>query len=244
MDKAVWTRSVIKVRRGRGFVVHGPLYPYVITAAHCLPTDDEEQLTLPAARVVYREERTFGQMLGPLDREPTLPAKVVFVDPIADLAVLGPPDEHRFGDWALLADAQPFPIARPVVERGPYLRAYLLSLDQQWVPCEIGLGNDAYMRYSLGLTDTTPAVNILPPTYPKFGMSGSPIVLETGEAIGVVVTNAIASQPFLAQQLPVWLLDEMTLDLERDLDPRRKRMRQRLDRSRTPRVRDVSDADQ
>ena len=44
------------------------------------------------------------------------------------------------------------------------------------------------------------------------GMSGSPIVSDDGKAIGVAVaTPGDAAQPFLARQLPRWLIEKIPL---------------------------------
>lgn len=58
----------------------------MITAGHCLPS------LPPCCASSFVEERTYRPLLGPLDAEPTAGAECLFVDPIADLAVLGAPD--------------------------------------------------------------------------------------------------------------------------------------------------------
>jgi hypothetical protein len=78
--------AIIKVGEGRGFLVEYSPWPHqVITAAHCLPH-------LPSAHgASYAKERTYANLLGPRDGLPTVLAECVFVDPIADIAVLAAP---------------------------------------------------------------------------------------------------------------------------------------------------------
>src|SRR5688572_22382495 len=88
------TAAVVRVGDGRGFLVEGTSFSrererFVITAAHCLPRFPEPH---PGS---YGEERTYPDLLGPLDGEPSVWAELVFADPIADLAVLGPPDPEE-----------------------------------------------------------------------------------------------------------------------------------------------------
>src|SRR5262249_631718 len=89
------TDSIIRVGTGRGFVVEDPEQtdPHlVITAAHCLPSFP------PCASVSSLEQRTYQALLGPLGREPTVWAECLFVDPIGDIAVLGPPDSQALDE--------------------------------------------------------------------------------------------------------------------------------------------------
>src|SRR5437867_2361147 len=89
------TRSVLKVGGGRGFVVNGDRDRLIITAAHCLPRFP------PCHGLSYTEERTYAKLLGPLGRKkPTVWAECLFVDPVADIAVLGPPDgQELYDEW-------------------------------------------------------------------------------------------------------------------------------------------------
>jgi hypothetical protein len=86
-DQAQWTRAVIRVGDGRGFVVGTDRERFVITAAHCLPR------LPPSLSFSFIEERTYAKLLGPIGRKRTpVWAECCFVDPIADLAVLWSPD--------------------------------------------------------------------------------------------------------------------------------------------------------
>jgi hypothetical protein len=93
------TSAVLRVGSGRGFVVASRGYldreeRIVITAAHCLP------VLPPCHPGSYLKERTYQALLGPLEVEPTVWAECLFADPIADVAVLGMPDNQALSDQA------------------------------------------------------------------------------------------------------------------------------------------------
>ena len=167
-DKALC--AVIRVGDGRGFVVAGKLQKrLVITAAHCLPSFP------PCHTASDPEDRIYKQFLGPLDAEPTVWAECLFVDPIADLAVLGAPghpdlydknQQYKALTWAMT----PLRIAK-AEENTP---AFLLSLDGRWLA---GRVSPAYGTLWIKDAKSVP------------GMSGSPIIDQGGRAIGVVCTG-------------------------------------------------------
>src|SRR5215467_14301412 len=99
------TAGVITAGSGRGFVVEGAGESVVITAAHCLPF-------LPPTQSFFRpEERTYGPLLAPLGNEPRAWAVCRFVDPIADIAVLGSPHNPHADEYkALMWTATPLSI--------------------------------------------------------------------------------------------------------------------------------------
>lgn len=73
---------------GRGFVVELESGAVVITAAHCLPS-------LPPAHAFSKvDDRTYETLLGPLGADPTVWTECLFADPVADIAVLGAPDDQ------------------------------------------------------------------------------------------------------------------------------------------------------
>ena len=127
------TAGVITVGSARGFVVEAAGERLVITAAHCLPF-------LPPAQSFFGpKERTYGPLLSPLGDEPRAWAVCRFVDPIADIAVLGSPDNPHADDYKALmgtATALSFgdAVRRPVNFWAP---ARLLSLDGRWFSCTI-----------------------------------------------------------------------------------------------------------
>jgi hypothetical protein len=200
--RAEWTKAVLRVGDGRG---------YVITAGHCLP-----QLP-PCHGASYTEERTY-KLLGRIGEEPAVCAEIVFVDPIADLAVLGEPDgQELYQEWeafnALVGASTPLPIGGVELTREPITlpssgevipgppegkeRGCMLSITGEWFACEV-------RALSRTLVIENAAQRI------AAGMSGSPIVTEAGIAVGIVCLNAPGPNPHLAKALPAWLVEELT----------------------------------
>ena len=81
-----WRRSVIRVGGGRGFVVcDDEDTRLVVTAAHCLPN-------IPQEFPIEPNDCMFPDLIGPQGRAaPSIACEVLFVDPIADVAILGSP---------------------------------------------------------------------------------------------------------------------------------------------------------
>jgi hypothetical protein len=92
-------RGVLKVGGGRGFIVGGK-FGYIITAAHCLPSFP------PPFSASNLEERTYQELLGPIEGPSTVSAECCFVDPIGDIAVLCSPDNQELGkkrEWVSMS---------------------------------------------------------------------------------------------------------------------------------------------
>jgi hypothetical protein len=85
-------QGVIKVGDGRGFIIEANENRLVVTAAHCLP-----YFPPPAAGAGY-DERTYQNLLGVIDGEPSVWCELLFADPVADIAVLGAPDGQALYD--------------------------------------------------------------------------------------------------------------------------------------------------
>jgi len=91
----------------------------------------------PAIPSSYTEERTYEGLLSPLGAaERPVWAECLFVDPVSDLAILGPPDGQElpepFDAYLSLVDSC------HTVEVGtcdPEDDVWLLSLDGEWHPC-------------------------------------------------------------------------------------------------------------
>jgi trypsin-like peptidase len=201
--------SVVRVGDGRGFLVTeerqvGGAESYVITAAHCLPRLPEGHLGR------YPAEVTFRRLISPLGAEPSVTAACVFVDPIADIAMLGPPEGAGLYDESdqyetFFSTLPPFDIAAPPprgrirVPTAPPVfpldgevsfPGHVMSIDGQWVGCNVrSLGGPLLIE---------------PEELAEAGMSGSPLVSATGAALGVISTNNWAA--VLTYGLPGWLL--------------------------------------
>ena len=204
------TPTVLRVGDGRGFVVMSRHYlggeePIIITAAHCLPH------LPPPHPGRYIEEETYERLLAPLGSEAAVWATCLFVDPVADIAALGPPDSqelyeqwdayHRLLDetepWTVAdAPAQGFELANsirpdlqikyPTPGEGP---ARVLSVTGDWL-------EGCVERRGCRLA-------FKPESHFVGGMSGSPIV-SNGQAIGVVSVDLLS--PVLMDTLAPWLV--------------------------------------
>jgi Trypsin-like peptidase domain len=187
------TSGVITVGHGRGFVVESAGERLVITAAHCLPS------LPPALSAFGPAARTYGPLLARRGEEPRTWAVCRFVDPIADIAVLGSPDNPHADDYKALMGTAPAlsfgnPVRHPVNFWAP---AQLLSLDGRWFSCTI-----RHFGGPLWITHAAERVHE--------GMSGSPIVAAAGTAIGVVCATTSprdgGPNAHLSDNLPGWLL--------------------------------------
>jgi hypothetical protein len=211
IDNNQWSAGVINVNGGRGFVVEGKNWRrYTITAAHCLPS------LPPPHPGSYFHERTYSELLGPLGGERTVWAECVFVDPVADIAVLGSPDDQVLSDEAeqyeaLTEAATPLSIS-DLPALGPEnarasegIEAWLLSSENHWGRCRI-----KPLPRGLWIENTEEDI--------RSGMSGEPIMIDDGSAVGIICySSALAGEahrsggpnPFLTRHLPGWLLREL-----------------------------------
>jgi hypothetical protein len=192
MDMDLAKRGVVTVGDGRGFIVESMGRRLVITAAHCLPE------LPPCHAASHTSERTY-QLLGPLDGERTTWTEILFADPVADIAVLGPPDNQEYdeGPYRLLTEAAALTIGL-LPEADPFTPARVLSLNGKWVRCAIRAHKDGPIWIkSEGI---------------KSGMSGSPILAEDGSAVGVIsvasetTSHMHGPNPRLVSRLPGFVL--------------------------------------
>jgi hypothetical protein len=157
----------------------------------------------------FEGEGTYPDLIGPLDGEPTVAAACIFVDPVADIALLGEPDNQTFYEQSaayddLVASIIPFKVAdapKMVVKQEKLrtghtfkhqvpskAKARVLSLNGKWTTVKIERHRKAIL--------------IDPPQVIEGGMSGSPILSVDGKAIGLVSTDG--THPILWEDLPAW----------------------------------------
>lgn len=211
--RAALTQAVVKVGTGgRGFVVETAQGErIIITAAHCVAADDRR--LPPPHPFSYTHERVYERLLGPLGKaKPTIWATCLFADPVADIAVLGGPDDQVLPDQAeayqqQLMNVTPFAAADAPKQGTERVKGYsgrglkyasfkvptpgqgtalVLSLDGKWIECAVERRG--------------PWLWIAHDKMMKGGMSGSPIVSAAGEAIGVISTGSL--NPVLVDALP------------------------------------------
>jgi hypothetical protein len=133
--------AVVRVSNGgRGFVVEtsgrfGRRNRYVITAAHCLPR------VPPRHGLSHTEERTYKKLLAPLGKKPSVWCECLFLDPIADIAVLGGPDNQELSEQA--APSMRHWSKRQHRSRSPSRRANrLMTMPVQELPSTLSLPID------------------------------------------------------------------------------------------------------
>jgi hypothetical protein len=190
-------QALLKVGRGRGFVVEINRERYVITAAHCLPKFP------PCHPNSHTEERTYRRLLGPLEERLTVWAECRFVDPVSDIAVLCSPDGDEFFEeaeaWTALVENA---TALSIGDLSEQATVWLPYLDGSWERAKA----THWKRSGWGIYLTEAARNM------ENGMSGSPIVTIDGIAVGVFsITTSITRgeggpQARLRAHLPGWLL--------------------------------------
>ena len=105
----------------------------------------------PCIAVTEAEDLTYPKLLAPLGGNPWVWAQCLFVDPTADIAVLGSPDGQTIPQEAITYDAlmqtfSPIDIADPVSIGSDDLwqkaRGWMLSLDGEWFGCDVSFMED------------------------------------------------------------------------------------------------------
>ena len=197
-------QAIVTCGYGRGFIIDTEPR-LVVTAAHCLPYAPSPQAISVWLEDAY--ERAYHDILAPLGAEQcTVWAECRFRDSVADIAVLGPPDSedltNHFDAYNDLVESA-FPLQ--IVDPPPCADGWLLGLDGRWGKCIVEhSGGPILLREA-----TSGLVS---------GMSGSPIVNDEGNAVGVHVTSHGSSpdkrpteggpEPRLTHNLPGWVLLE------------------------------------
>jgi len=199
--------AVVTVGAGRGFIVGMGCERFIITAAHCLP-----ELPPPGSNT-YAGTWTYGHLLARLNCPPSILAECVFVDPVADLAVLGSPDNQEFFDEADAFDDLVDSVTALNIAAAKDGEAWMLSLEGVWAPCVLRVPAAAHWMASIHVENFLPGIDV--------GMSGSPIISPTGEAVGAICSATVTgpsdldiapngyNNPNLIAALPARLLDLM-----------------------------------
>jgi hypothetical protein len=150
-------------------------------------------------------ERTYRDLVAPLGGEPSIWAACLFVDPIADIAILGAPDNQELSDqyeaYETMVDASE---VLEICEPAQRCRAFLLSLENQWFECTV-----QHMKGPLWISGAAAGI--------VGGISGSPIMADDRTAIGVMccsggttdVSTEGGPNPRLMGNLPGWHFERL-----------------------------------
>jgi hypothetical protein len=150
-------------------------------------------------RAAYTAEKTYKKLLGQLGTVPSIWAECVFVDPVADVAVLGPPDGQAFKGNVEAAWDEFIEHIEPLeLDAKQPTRGWMLSLGGHWMPCTIQIRNYGNLVVKDLIGDI------------EGGMSGSPILSDKGRVVGVVTIGSGWSEPHLPSALPQWLARQLT----------------------------------
>lgn len=199
-DMRLVETAIIKVGGGRGFLMDTAQGRLVLTAAHCLPN------LPPPMPASYTEERTYANLLGTLDAVgATVWAECAFVNPVADVAVLGEPDGQSLSEendaYHALVDSR---VALSLGTIGRSASGLLLARDGHWRQAKV------HRSGALALTDGGAFLSLdsdAEATMP--GCSGSPILTLGGAVVGIVSLGTRLN-PLLSDHLPGWLLRELS----------------------------------
>ncbi len=194
------TNGVVRVGGGRGFVMEHRVYfdfgdgnghrklcrNVVVTASHCLPHAPKVMSGVDYQRATY------PKLLAPLGEEPSVWTQCLFFDPVADVAVLGEPDNQDLSDeWdgyhALVSGRKPFATAAPESGEG-----YMLALDGvAWKPTALEV------HLTIGGTGLSTGETL-------GGQSGSPILDRKGRAVALVSMGSETTSNGVRKPMERW----------------------------------------
>lgn len=186
----------IPANGGRAILVSGG---YILTAAHCITWDHRGGMVL-GDWYVEEIETAKGAKIR---------VQVHAVEPVADLAVLGEPDNQSLSDdWLAFLDFLSMTWAVPLWTRKPRnqipVRVWVYGKHGDWFGGTI-------TRYSLRDDDTLGTSIYLQTDRPlEGGDSGSPVVDEEGRLVGVISNgDKDGTIPIAYRALPVAFADRI-----------------------------------
>jgi S1-C subfamily serine protease len=181
--------------KGRGFLVHGG---YILTAAPCIPWSNEGLMALDVPFLVKIITADGSQLVG----------QILAVEPVADIAVIGSPDSQTFYEASNAFDDFAESSERLILcdDEFPFGKSFPVHV---FTHCGKWLSGEA-VRWG-GENESTVCIETDPGI--TSGTSGSAIVNDCGEVVGVVSnssnsTTETAGRGTCArpcQSLPVWL---------------------------------------
>lgn len=179
-------------KMGQGVIIPGG---FILTAAHCISWDIEG-----------------GMPLGDFYLEPVksrcgeFAASVEAVEPVSDIAILGPPDRQNFYDefdsyQMIIAKLLPVPIS--LIKPKPFqpLPAFIRTHKETWIRAEAQLGRK-----------DAPTLRLKTEEQVESGTSGGPVVDEDGCLLGVIshssenMKDCSGSIPRPYFTLPCWIV--------------------------------------
>jgi hypothetical protein len=177
-------------RKGQGILIRNQM---ILTACHCI----SYRLSV---KMAFYEEYYFEEIKTPKGNFKVSP---LCLEPISDIAVLGGVDGQEFYDDCLeferfCDDTKPVPICRDKLVVDKKFKIYIYTHKKKWITGIACL-----------TSPESPMIWIKTDEAIKGGTSGSGIINEKGELVGIVSRNSeqdyrgIAPRPLLA--LPVWV---------------------------------------
>ena len=202
---AAASNAIVKVGVGRGFVVaSGAGDRFVITAAQCLGD-------LPRLPASHATHRTYPALLRPLaDGKTPVAAECLFVDPIADVAVLAGPDNQVLSKDA--ADFEAFiaahavlPMTRMPLRAHRSAQGWLMTAAGEWKRCILtGCGPPEQTALTIAVVG--------PPAGYAPAACGSPLLDAGGRVVGVVSLGEVLN-PTLPTRLPLAVVHQIAAPL-------------------------------
>ena len=198
--KAVESATVRLTRLdGRGVIVPGN---YIVTAAHCIGWTAEGLMAIDGRGESPEPVSWHGRDLW---------ADVYAIEPVADIAILGPPDAQTFPEeWDVFMEVfdavSPVPLATAPLEVWREFPAFILSHDKGWIEGKAKACREGAHRLMLKAAEKI-----------ERGTSGSPVVDESGRLLGVISCSdnpvgpqeATGLMPFAHRALPRWVVDDI-----------------------------------